>query len=657
MKKTFSQPALTVTWFDFKEYILRFAQNYLTMKKTIPGCRLTTVLMATIFIIATSCVDERYDLTKIDETAVILKDITMPVGNIEPLTIEDFLTVDNFESSLIRPDDKGDFALEFEGSEPITVAVSVPAFDMAFEETGVEGRKVVMRMPLEIAGMDVSMLEKLKPEYYNKHISYEELTGSLVSLRKTVKLNDEFILSHYINDIKEIELNAELMYEFKLAVKDVDNSYVESPKAAMHVEKDFTIDFPDWLSIRKNDDIDAYIVENNANNKNVVRFVKDMYIPAENSIVFDLILNKAEVPAGFLVDGGIDELGRPCKRLEVDVTDENNMILIKGDIYLTPSDFDVVPKELELNMNLSFRNLAVKSALVSLSVSEKIDDLSYALPTVPEMFTRDGVVIDIYDPMMYFNINNQSPLDIKVSACLKTYRNDVELKHMYLSETGRNNPITIPHNFTGRLGISRLGGYGLIANPDIAMLFRTLPDLVKIDDINISVGEDYVRIYPGQSLECTVGYGFNAPLAFGPEFAIDLEYELKDLNLVLDYVGIESARLAFDAVNTIPLSLGVDALVVDADGNEVHDILINIEGSIQAGSLPSPSTSSVSITLNSTAKSINLDNLKLIFKASCPPAYQGVVINKRQGLEIRNLKIGLPEGVLLNLDELLDSEN
>ena len=115
------------------------------------------------------------------------------------------------------------------------------------------------------------------------------------------------------------------MYEFKLAVKDVNDSYVESPKAAMHVEKDFTIDFPDWLSIRKNDDIDAYIVENNANNKNVVRFVKDMYIPAENSIVFDIILNKAEVPAGFLVDGGIDELGRPCKRLEVDVTDENNI--------------------------------------------------------------------------------------------------------------------------------------------------------------------------------------------------------------------------------------------------------------------------------------------------------------------------------------------
>ena len=262
------------------------------MKKTIPSCRLTTVLMATIFIIATSCVDERYDLTKIDKTAVILKDISMPVGNIEPLTIEDFLTVDNFESSLIRPDDKGDFALEFEGREPITVAVSVPAFDMAFEETGVEGRKVVMRMPSEIAGMDVSMLEKLMPEYYNKHISYEELTGSLASLRKTVKLNDEFILSHYIKGIKEIELNAELMYEFKLAVKDVNNSYVESPKAAMHVEKDFTIDFPDWLSIRKNDDIDAYIVENNANNKNVVRFVKDMYIPAEN-VFYEIVINES----------------------------------------------------------------------------------------------------------------------------------------------------------------------------------------------------------------------------------------------------------------------------------------------------------------------------------------------------------------------------
>ena len=125
--------------------------------------------------------------------------------------------------------------------------------------------------------------------------------------------------------------------------------------------------------------------------------------------------------------------------------------------------------------------------------------------------------------------------------------------------------------------------------------------------------------------------------------------------LVGAFVGIFGDELKIDESM---LKVGSEnSTVYDADGNEVHDILVNIEGSIQAGSLPSPSTSSVSITLNSTAKSINLDNLKLIFKASCPPAYQGVVINKRQGLEIRNLKIGLPEGVSLNLDELLDSEN
>ena len=51
-----------------------------------------------------------------------------------------------------------------------------------------------------------------------------------------------------------------------------------------------------------------------------------------------------------------------------------------------------------------------------------------------------------------------------------------------------------------------------------------------------------------------------------------------------------------------------------------------------------------------------MNALKLILKASCPSDYQGIAINQNQGIEIRNLCISLPEGVEMDLNEILDLE-
>ena len=624
------------------------------MKKRIQRCCIQTILMAMPLVLMTSCVDENYDLNKIDKEIVILKDVTLPMGNLSPVSIADFLSVDNEDFLMIRSDANGDMAFAYDGNQDITASFDVPTFDFEINESASAERTLSLTLPSVIAGMDVSVLQQYMPDYYNKNISFKDLTGKNASLTKSLEIEDDAVLPYPISDIKEAEISASLYYDFSIAVKDNNGVNINSYGGAIYIAKGFTLDFPDWLVLKKNDSIDGYSIVNQGDNKNVIVFDKDFKISTDQNVRFDVLVDKVEIPAGYIVDGGLDDQGRKCKKLSVNPDDPKNMIYISGDYYVKASDFKKVPGVVEMSMVLSFSSLSVKSALVAVNPNEELPDQTFQLPEVPEILKRSDVVIDIYDPVMSFNVSNQSPLDVNVSGRLFAYRGNQELMSTYLGENGENKPLVIPHDFNGIIGYSRRGEGDMIANPAIAGLFRTLPDKVSIKNLKVTTGNDYVRIIPGTHLECSVGYSFRAPLAFGPELALGFEYELDELELDLEEVGITSARMAFDIVNTIPLALDLGVTALDESGNPSADIAVEVDGNLGAGTLDAPSTSTISITLKSKGKGINLNGLRLMMQASCPASHQGKVINRNQGIAIRNLKVSLPEGISIDLDEMND---
>ena len=622
------------------------------MKKTIQNCCILALLMLMPLSLMTSCVDENYDLSEIDTEIVILRDVTLPVGNLNPVSIADFLNVDNEESLMIRSEANGDMAFAYDADENISASFDVPTFDFEINEGAGAERTLSLTLPSVIAGMDVSLLEQYMPDYYNKNLSFKDITGKNASLTKSIEIEDDALLPYPIVDIKEADIDADITYEFSLAVKDKNGTNINSYGGAVYIAKGFTLDFPDWLMLKKNDSMDCYSIVAEGSNKNIIRFDKDFKITADQTVKFEILANKVEIPAGFIVDGGKDSEGRNCKKLTLDTSDPKNMVLVDGDFYVKASDFKKVPNVVEMNMHLSISTLSIKSALVSVNPDEELPDQSFKLPEVPEILRRSDVVIDIYDPVMKFDVKNESPLDVNVSGRLYAYRGDQELMNTYLGENGENTPLVIPHDFNGTIGYSRRGEDGMIANPFIGDLFRTLPDKVAIKNLKVTTGNDYVRITPGTHLECSVGYSFHAPLAFGPELALGFEYELDELGLDLQEVGITSARMAFDIVNTIPLALDLGVTALDADGNPSRDITVELDGNLGAGTLDAPSTSTVSLTLKSKGKGINLNGLRLDMQASCPTSHQGKVINRNQGIAIRNLKVSLPEGISLDLEEL-----
>ena len=446
------------------------------MKKTIQNCCILALLMLMPLSLMTSCVDENYDLSEIDTEIVILRDVTLPVGNLNPVSIADFLNVDNEESLMIRSEANGDMAFAYDADENISASFDVPTFDFEINEGAGAERTLSLTLPSVIAGMDVSLLEQYMPDYYNKNLSFKDITGKNASLTKSIEIEDDALLPYPIVDIKEADIDADITYEFSLAVKDKNGTNINSYGGAVYIAKGFTLDFPDWLMLKKNDSMDCYSIVAEGSNKNIIRFDKDFKITADQTVKFEILANKVEIPAGFIVDGGKDSEGRNCKKLTMDTSDPKNMVLVDGDFYVKASDFKKVPNVVEMNMHLSISTLSIKSALVSVNPDEELPDQSFKLPEVPEILRRSDVVIDIYDPVMKFDVKNESPLDVNVSGRLYAYRGDQELMNTYLGENGENTPLVIPHDFNGTIGYSRRGEDGMIANPFIGDLFRTLPD-------------------------------------------------------------------------------------------------------------------------------------------------------------------------------------
>lgn len=600
-----------------------------------------------------SCVDEKYDLTKIDTEAVVLKNTVIPIGNIEPVKIGDMLDITESGTNLIVQDSNGNIYFSFEGDSPVSASFTVPEFSIDFMDGTGEERKLILNLPSSIAGMGTEQLKEVLPDVYNAPISFESLTGQKASIRKVIQIDDECYLPKFVNDIKEVSLESSITYQFSLNVKDNNGGNINAYGGILYIKSGFTIDFPDYFTIAKNDNCDGYEIVDLGENKNILTFTKDFPISANESIALNIQLTKAEIPSGCIVDGMTDSDGDLHKKIYFDAENPANMILAEGDVYIMAKDFVKIPKAVEMTMNLSFDRLNVKSALVSLNVEETLPDQSFELPEVPDILRNNDIIIDLYDPVISFAVNNPTELDIMVGGCLHGYRDGVHKMSMYFGEDGVNEPFKIPSKYNGNINFSRRGESGMIPNPGISEFFKILPDQIRISDITFSISDNYFTIVPGQNLSCSLNYFFNVPLSFGPELSILFEHEISDIDIDLSEYGLSKAIISFETISTVPLALEVQAEVIDNSENKTSDLTIDVDGSVAPGTLSDPSVpSKITITLSSE-KGINFDKLKLIYKATCPQAYCGYVLNTQHGLEIQNMKVTLPDGVSFDFEEFL----
>ena len=114
------------------------------------------------------------------------------------------------------------------------------------------------------------------------------------------------------------------------------------------------------------------------------------------------------------------------------------------------------------------------------------------------------------------------------------------------------------------------------------------------------------------------------------------------------------------ALNKIPLAMKLHATPVDAEGHVVSDIEVGDiaviapgNGLLGDGSTPTGSNVKVSLTLKKEGAMRRLDGLKLRIEATNEgyPEFQNLPLNQNQTLKLDDIRIKIPGGVKLNLND------
>lgn len=563
-------------------------------------------------LVLSACVNEEYDLSKeIDTEMTLLKNVSMPLGSIEKISIADILTLEEDGGSVISKNSDGDFIFSFAGEE-ISAEIEVPSFSIA-PASGIRTE------PIEVH-FSTGSAAGLSPDVITEDIVYSEITGKLLSAAMDIDIDTE--LPAQIKDIRSVGLDASVYINFAV------NS------GAVNLKEGFVLEFPAFLNIKKSMTSDSRfeLVDNHK-----LIMVEDVKISSASPLTFALELDKINVPSGAIKNGSL-------------VLNED--VRVSGDFYLSPSDFSVIPEKIVIDIKAEITDLDVVSAEVKLSLDEEISGSTVAIDNIPEFLAGEGVCLDIYNPTLTFDITNSSPFSFGVKAGITANRGTKEVS----LTLGEDPEINIPAESSVKFMLTRReqasGGISYIVAPELGEMISMLPETISIDNISLaSADEGYVEIRSGSRYQASISYEVYAPLAFGEKLEISFDQDIENLGIDLG-VGVPSICASLKIENSVPLEFAISALALDSAGNVMNDMEVSVSKPVAAGTQTSPATTEVDLTIRSRSGSISFDGLRLALNAAASSTVAGVALNENQGFVIKDLVITLPDGISIS-----DTEN
>ena len=549
-----------------------------------------------------SCVNEEYDLSNgVDMEMTVLPDACLPVGNIEKITLDKILLIEeDEENSLISTDQDGNYSLRFSG-EKINVENSIPEFGIGnydFQATTVNFHTGAL------AGMEPGVTERV--------ISYQETYGKPLTFAMDIEIDED--LPDEIKDIRTIVFEQD---------QEQMSIHFTVPAGAVYVREGFTVTFSEDIVLVPCENDDYKVTEQ------TITFKKDLKISATAPYDCSFMVDALVFPKNSVAESRISYIDH---------------LEFEGDIYIKTSDYQVIPSIVNLDVTAALHDFKVDYAEVMLDVKVDIEDTSFAINEIPDFLNGNDVCIDLYNPQLWLDIYNGTPLPFTLSAGITSYSEGRQQVNIplgpYSIASGQNNSIVI-----SRREIENVTGEGIYdVKPQIGEFFTSIPDLIELSDVAVVTEEEFIRVSPDDGLDVSVDYGFVAPLSFGENLSLDFNHDVKDLNLSFEG-GLKSAGLSLVIVNSIPAEFTISASGLDSEGNVLSGLNLTIDKTIAAGSHVSPVETALTLLLTNSSDVLELDGLRLNLKANAASAeYQGVSLNKNQGLELKNLVLTLPDG-------------
>ena len=258
---------------------------------------------------------------------------------------------------------------------------------------------------------------------------------------------------------------------------------------------------------------------------------------------------------------------------------------------------------------------------------------------LPAFLDDENLKVEFSGMEISLGIDSQLPVAATVSTGVDLLKSGSVTHHYAVNSLnivpGKN---TFVFNETGKGDVQNVDYQAL---PDIEKLFSPVPDKLIIHDFQVNIPESgQTGSFP---VSCTITA--DSPIAFSALSACTITIPVDNAELNLDQIGLKKAVISMDAYNSVPLSFSLKATALDGNGGRLEGISAQTDVPIAAGTVDSPAHTPLKVTL--MAEDLRFKGVILELHAASNQSVAGVRLNRNQGLELKNLVISLPDGIIV----------
>lgn len=621
----------------------------------------TGMLCAGTTLLFTGCIDDSYDLDKVDLTMKLNTDgLGVKLGNTDLIALADILD----EDETVKTEANGLYYLVKDGTSNFNVKVD--NMTTSFNDTKLDMNTPVLQYndvyeQLRDAGIPVTHGSTLPiPANFEMHGSAE---GDQEVDFKITDVSD-------VKQVKTIDLQ-----KSKVALTLTEANQPASLNLGVTRLKNIRLYLPKFLGVTdvapgwelKEGNVLVYTLNGGTYNYN--RNNPEICSVYLNKVALDQTKNEGKVENGNI------EL-KP-NELNVRMTAEQVYFENRAGRELSMNEGDQASVRLDIKVPNNVLNISQVTGIFNPAINpdnERIDVSS----DLPDFLQDKEVRIVATNPTIRFHANMSTlPVGIDMRGTLTAvkengaFENGATTKVVKLDkgvmEMGRDNYVyycnqgNTPYDPEG----AKAGAATVKNTANIGDLITELPDYLEVNLKNnqINVKNEYYTVQLGRDYHVDADYSVFVPFEFDRGLKVvyndsteSMHSDLKDLS------ATGTLEVMADAYNTIPLELLVGLKAVDVDGNELPVEFNTVEAHVAPGhgttytmngGVKQRSDSEVMTPIKITAKLDDKDLLsridKLCFNIHADATGSNKLVST-QYLKLNNIKIKLHAGVIADFN-------
>lgn len=621
----------------------------------------TGMLCAGTTLLFTGCIDDSYDLDKVDLTMKLNTDgLGVKLGNTDLIALADILD----EDETVKTEANGLYYLVKDGTSNFNVKVD--NMTTSFNDTKLDMNTPVLQYndvkeQLETVGVFVEKHKPLPiPANFEMHGSAE---GDQEVDFKITDVSD-------VKQVKTIDLQRS-----KVALTLTEANQPATLNLGVTRLKNIRLYLPKFLGVTdvapgwelKEGNVLVYTLNGGTYNYN--RNNPEICSVYLNKVALDQTEHKGKVE-----NGGIE---LPPNELNVRMTAEQVYFENRAGRELSMNEGDQASVRLDIKVPNNVLNISQVTGIFNPAIdpdNERIDVSN----DLPDFLQDKEVRIVATNPTIRFHANMSTlPVGIDMRGTLTAvkengaFENGATTKVVKLDkgvmEMGRDNYVyycnqgNTPYDPEG----AKAGAATVKNTANIGDLITELPDYLEVDLKNnqINVKNEYYTVQLGRDYHVDADYSVFVPFEFDRGLKVvyndsteSMHSDLKDLS------ATGTLEVMADAYNTIPLELLVGLKAVDVDGNEVPVEFNTAEAHVAPGDgstytmngeVKQRSGSEVMTPIKITAKLDDKDLLsridKLCFNIHADATGSNKLVST-QYLKLNNIKIKLHAGVIADFN-------